>query len=150
MRFFVIWILIISSSLFASSRAFAWRTPDEALSQFLAFELAGGRLGPWDFNKYLAVAKNYDEPGWDSVILVTSYKATPMSCKRGVCASLVTFVLAPTAAISDQQVMSNPGGGTETLEFVAVKGAKGWLLKPNGGYPHILQATYAKLRQLRH
>ncbi len=146
MRLFVISILFLFSSLIVSSSVLCWETPDEALSQYLAFELAGGRLSSWNFNKYLAVSKDYDEPGWDRITLVKSYKVTPMSCKHNVCSSVVTFVLAPTVGISDPQVVSNPKGGVERITFVAIHGTNGWLLKPNAGFPHILEVTYKNMR----
>lgn len=129
-----------------SNSAWAWQSPDEALSKFLAFELGGGRLQQWEFGKYLAVGKEYDEPGWDSLVLVKSHSATAMSCKEDLCSASVTFRLTPTTRSTKEQIEPHPDGGTEVFTFYAIKRSSQWLLGPFGKPPHISEATLAKLR----
>jgi hypothetical protein len=130
----------------ASSNAWAWQSPDEALSKFLEFELAGGRLQEWEFNKYLAVGKEHEEPGWDMAVLVKSYSVAPMQCKAGLCSTKVTFQLASTASITSSQVVAYPQGGTESFTFYAVQRSGQWLIGPFNQPPHLSEAAFSKLR----
>jgi hypothetical protein len=141
MKVFLAFIALISSS------AWAWQTPDEALSQFLEFELSGGRLQKWEFAQYLAVGKEYEEPGWDSVVLTRHYSATRMICKERLCSASVTFELVPTASLANAQVAPRPNGGTEVFTFYAIKNSGQWLIGPLNKPPHISEATYAKVRK---
>lgn len=138
---------ILTALLFLlSAPALAWQSPDEALAKFLAFELGGGRLQQWEFGKYLAVSKEYDEPGWDQVVLVTGYKASPMACKADLCSARVMFQLAATEGLNNEQLMPFPKGGSQAVTFYAVQHAGQWLLGPFKEPPHILASSLAGRR----
>lgn len=129
-----------------SAPALAWQSPDEALARFLEFELAGGRLQQWEFGKYFAVGKEYDEPGWDQAVLVKSYTASPMSCKADLCSARVVFRLAATQGLNVEQLEPLPGGGTQVVTFHAVKRSGQWLLGPFKEPPHILARRHHSRR----
>jgi hypothetical protein len=137
---------LLAILILASNSAWAWQSPDEALSKFLEFELAGGRLQEWEFSKYLAVGKEHEEPGWDMVVLVKRYSAAPMQCNAGRCSARVTFELAPTSGISSPQVEPRPQGGHENFNFHAAQRAGQWLIGPFNQPPHISEAAFARLR----
>ena len=139
MKLFLILMALISGP------TYAWQSPDEALAKFLAFELAGGRLQSWQFSRYLAVGKAYEEPGWDSVVLVKSYSASSMKCMADICSALVTFQLVSTgAAVGNAgQIEPHPQGGAEAFTFFSIQRDGQWLLGPFKRPPHILASARA-------
>jgi hypothetical protein len=118
-----------------SQAAHAWPTAREAVEQFLAFELGGGRLRAWPFQQYFAVPADYDEPGWDAVSVVRSHKMKPLQCKPSRCTAEVSFTYAPLSA--------RPTGGREVVRYVAVQVDGEWLIEPNGN-PRISEAEYIR------
>jgi hypothetical protein len=124
--------------------AHAWSSPREAIEQFLRFDTAGGRMSAWPFQKYLAVPDDYDEPGWDMVDVVKSWRIESLRCDDHRCSAHVSFVHAPTAAAKDDQIASHPDGGVDAVEFVAVRVAGEWLLESSNGMPRISLDVYRR------
>lgn len=130
--------------------AWAWASPEIAINEFLKYELDGGRLGGHDWktylSKYIAAPANYDEPGFDMVTVVKSYKIGPIQCKNDQCSTVVTFELTKIQNNSNPPVFLHPHGGYETLEIYPVKISGDWRIKPIIGNPHISESTYAKFQ----
>lgn len=110
--------------------AHAWPSAREAVTRFLQFELAGGRLQSWPFHRYMAVPPGYDEPGWDEVQRVKSHKLLKLACKPARCVAAVSFAYAPSP--------QHPQGGQETVEYVVVRVRGSWLLESSNGAPRVL------------
>jgi len=139
------WTAVLAATLAFSGAANAWPTPREAVEQFLKFDMAGGRLSAWPFHEYLAVADDYDEPGWDMVEVVESWKTGAIECSDSrTCTVSVTFTYARTASAKDAQVVAHPTGGTAALTFVAVEDKGQWRLKSSNGTPRISVAVYRR------
>jgi len=137
--------LITLAALGAALSAQAAPTPQAAVEQFLRFELDGGRLQPWPFQKYLAVAAGYEEPGWDQVHLVEAWKAGEPRCAANRCKVTVSFTYAPTAKMGAEQVVPHPDGGTEQVDYVAVQKDGQWLLESSNGIPRVSAAVMDKM-----
>jgi len=138
--------------LVACNPAFAWHSPKEAIEHFLSFELNGGRLSSTNWKayteKYIAAPPDYDEPGWDQVAVVTSWKTSNPRCtSQNRCTVEVRFTLLPTAELNDPSVIAHPAGGTETLTYKIVRHRKDWRIEPEMPAPRILDTHYRKLRQ---
>lgn len=138
----LIFLAALGAALSAQAAA---PTPQAAVEQFLKFELEGGRLQSWPFQHYLAVAPGYDEPGWDQVHVVESWKAGPARCEAGRCKVTVSFSYTATEKLGAEQVIPHPGGGTEQVEYVAVERGGQWLLESSNGAPRIARATMDKM-----
>lgn len=127
-----------------TSAVHAWPSPREAVEHFLQFELDGGRLAAWPFDKYLAVPKDYEEPGWDEVHVVQSWKIESLRCSDRRCSVHVIFAYVPTVKLGGAQVVPHPDGGTETVDFVAKQVAGSWLLESPMGAPRISLPTFKR------
>lgn len=137
--------LLIGSYLFlCSTLAFAWSSPQQALDEFLKFELAGGRLAAWDFKKYLAVDKNYDDPGWDEIHLVKQHRVIDLKCTAHECLGRVEISFAPTQKLTADQLVPHPKGGKALLRYHVVKKDKQWLLTHAGGQPLVDIEVYRR------
>ncbi len=135
---------LVATLAFAST-ANAWSTPRVAVERFLKFEMAGGRLSAWPFHKYLAVADDYDEPGWDMVEVVESWRIGAIQCSDNrTCRVSVTFAYARTASAKDSQIVAHPTGGTAAVAFVAVEDKGQWLLESSNGTPRISVTVYRR------
>lgn len=145
----------LSTLLFLSlfcGHTLAWDTPDRALSEFLKFELNGGRLtgANWTtyVSRYIAAPKNYDEPGWDEVTVVAGYRIRAKQCSSASrCIALVEFSLFPTAGLDDPNVVAHRNGGREEIKYSLVQQGSAWLLEPNFGAPHVMLTTYLGFRK---
>ena len=120
-----------------ASTADAWETPRQALDEFLAFELDGGRLQSWPFATYLDVVDEYDEPGWDSVHVVRGAEVVSFDCAKTQCDARVRFDFEPTTTFESERAMPHPDGGSETLEFTVVRSKGQWRLAASGDYPRV-------------
>jgi len=143
---------LLTLCLATCNPALAWNSPKEAIDRFLSFELNGGRLTSLNWKtyteKYIAAPPDYDEPGWDQVTVVTSWKTSSPRCtSRSRCTIDVSFTLLPTADLNDSNVIAHPDGGTETLTYKLVKHRKDWRIEPEMPAPRILDTHYRKLRQ---
>lgn len=132
--------------------ALAWNSPQQAIERFLSFELNGGRLTSANWKtyteKYIAAPPDYDEPGWDQVTVVTSWKASNPRCtSKSRCTIEIRFTLLPTAELNDPGVTAHPDGGTEMLTYKLVEHKKDWRIKPEMSAPRILDTSYRKFRQ---
>ncbi len=132
-------------ALILCASAQAWDSPRQAIDMFLKFELAGGRLQSWQFNKYLAVPKGYDEPGWDQVHLVESAKVLSTKCNTSRCVAKVQFIYVPTSRMNLMQVFPHHDGGSEVLDYVIVEHGGQWLLEGDNGAPRVTQADFKRL-----
>jgi hypothetical protein len=128
----------------AASAAYAWPTPQQAINEFLKFELAGGRLAAWPLGKYLAVGSDYEESGWDVVHLVQDAKVKSLACAQARCVAEVQFSYVPTATLRAEQLVAHPTGGTETVRYVVVQVGQAWLLESANGIPRLALAEYKR------
>lgn len=133
------------AALCVAFSAHAAPTPEAALQQFLQFELDGGRLQAWPYQRYLAVPAGYEEPGWDTVHVVQGYQAGAPRCAAARCTLTVTFAYAPTASLGAEQVVAHPEGGSEQVEYVAVQQDGQWLLASSNGTPRVSLAVLKKM-----
>ena len=129
--------------------AFAWATPEQAITEFLKFELNGGRLSSagWsDYtSKYLYAPQDYDEPGWDMAIVVNSYSVGDIKCNTPtLCTADVVFELYPTANLKKDQIVMHEQGGKDTQHYSLVSMDNKWRLAPNPGMPRITIETLHK------
>lgn len=138
-------------ALGAGGRAWAWSSPNEALDEFLRYELNGGRLTGEHWNdyvtKYIHAPAGYNEPGWDEVTVVETYKVGRMQCESvSKCRAAVTFVLAPTPALSNasRHAAEHPQGGTEETSYELRRTDDGWRVEPSFGAPRIYLSVYRK------
>jgi len=139
-------LLIFAGVLLLSQSAGAWSTPRDAIQNFLAFEVSGGRLKSWPFGKYLAVREGeYDEPGWDVVTLVEGYKIQRISCSAASCIARVNFRFVPTKTLTFNDIYPHPDGGTEVVEYKIIQSNGEWLLEPNVAAPKVYLRTYQRL-----
>ncbi len=139
-------LLILVGALLFAQAASAWNTPMDAIQHFLKFELDGGRLKSWTFGKYLAVRDGeYDEPGWDVVALIESYKIQNLSCSGESCTARVSFQFVPTKTLTFKDIFSHPDGGTEIVEYKIVQSNSQWLLEPSDASPKVYLSTYKRL-----
>jgi hypothetical protein len=137
--------IIALGALCLSPLAHAWPTPQAAVEEFLKFEQDGGRLQAWPHANYLAVAANYEEPGWDEIHVIKSYQVGAPRCEGERCKVSVAFVYEPTAALGLQQVVARPNGGTESLDYVAVQKGGTWLLESSNGAPRVTPAAIKRM-----
>lgn len=129
---------------YLTSAAHAWPSPRAAVEHFLQFELDGGRLAAWPFEKYLAVPKDYEEPGWDEFHVVQSWKIDSPQCSDHRCNVRVTFAYVPTAKLAGAQAVPHLDGGKETVNFVATQVTGSWLLESSMAAPRISLATFKR------
>jgi hypothetical protein len=132
-----------------SCSAMAWETPEKAISEFLKFELDGGRLssdGWQDYtSKYIYAPEDYDEPGWDAVTVVVSYAISSINCSgTSNCEAEVIFDLFPTSNLPNAQVVQHAHGGKEVIRYPLVCKDKSWRLEPSLGIPIVTPTTLAK------
>lgn len=116
--------------LLCHASAFAWQTPKQAIDEWLKFELSGGRLQSWDFNRYINAPANHDEPGWDMVHVVRTAKVQSMQCEGQTCTAKLEFVYEPTKHLKSDAVYQHSSGDTETLSVKVTQTKRGWLLEP--------------------
>lgn len=140
--------LKISCLLAISSAAVAWQTPQQAIDNYINFELNGGRLSSENYseyeNKYAHIPQDYEEGGWDSVIVVDSYSIGEPICKGKRCTSIVTFTLHPTEDLEGPPVVDNETGGIKKVKYTVLNKNGDWRIKPTGDYPIISLETYQK------
>lgn len=132
--------MLLVLMLLGSSPSWAWLSPQEAIEQFLAFEVNGGRLTGDNWKtyttKYLAASANYDEPGWDEVTIVKSWVVSKVACPSELrCIADVKFVLVPTVGFNDSNLALHRNGGEEILRFNLVKNTRGWFIAPQMNSP---------------
>jgi len=121
-------------SLFSCSVA-AWETPLQAISEYLKFELSGGRLASekWKIyiSKYIDAPEGYAEPGWDMITVVNNYKIGEINCTSSTtCAANVSFSLYPTEKLNNPSVLEHKQGGNLAAKYYLVKKGKEWLVQP--------------------
>ena len=139
-------LLILVGALLFSQAASAWDTPTDAIQQFLKFELGGGRLKSWSFGKFLAVRDGeYDEPSWDVVDLIESYKIKNLSCSAESCTARVSFQFVPTKTLTFKDIYPHPDGGSVIVDYKIVQLNSQWLLEPSDASPKVYLNTYKRL-----
>lgn len=136
----------------ACSSASAWDSPHEAIDQFLIYELYGGRLTGWSWKtyttKYITAPANYEEPGWDEVTIVKSWKISgPVCSSKSRCTVRVIFSLLPTSGLNDPNVVPHDNGGEEVLSFNLERNRRGWFVAPEIQSPRVLETTYRRFRK---
>ena len=141
--------IIFTAFLCFSVSVSAWETPREAISEFLKFELGGGRLSSdgWKIyiSKYIDAPEGYMEPGWDMVTVATEYKIKTVECSSPTtCIATVDFTLYPTENLKSPHVIEHKRGGKEQLKYELINKNKGWLIQPSMGAPIISLETYHK------
>jgi len=138
--------IIVIALTVVSTQAFAWSTPKEAVEKFVQFDLDGGRLSSkgWAeyIKKYVYVPVGYDEPGWDTVVLVERFSVDDPECVLDKCTVTVTYQLAPTKSLIGPSVMSHEAGGTEILKFSVINKSGVWKIDPTPTYPRISLEKY--------
>ena len=137
-------ISMLLAGLFASGSALAWETPQLALSEFLKFELSGGRTSAWPLTEYLAVEKGYDEPGWDMVSLIRRHQVLALRCSGERCTAKVQFEFQPTKRLKSEQLLPHPEGGREVVEYPLVRVNGEWLLADTKGTPRVSYTAYIR------
>lgn len=135
------WFVLLA--LAAPAQALAWASPREAVEQFLAFELDGGRLQSWPAKRFFAVDSGFDEPGWERVHVVESHEVQQTDCSADRCTVRVNFNYVPTRQIKMPRFHSHPAGGSEVVELVAVRVSGQWRLQPLRDSPRV-QVLHAK------
>ncbi len=130
-----------------TSHAFAWEMPSSAITEFLVFELGGGRLSGEKWTeytaKYIAAPEDYDEPGWDVVTVVENNRILEVRCPFPTrCEATVEFTLFPTENLHDVYVVPHPNGGKKIKIYSIVKQGDSWLIEPDGSSPIISTQTY--------
>lgn len=129
--------------------AFAWDTPREAVTKFVEFDFNGGRLSSdnWDkyTEKYLHASDDYEEPGWDTVVVVDKFSVGQPVCASDKCSVVVIYQLHPTRSLRGP-VVPHKNGGSDSLKFT-VKNRNGvWKIEPdNLDYPRVSYQKYTHL-----
>lgn len=123
--------MILSLSLSVA----AWETPQQAISEYLEFELNGGRLSSklWNMyiSKYVHVPEVYDEPGWDMATVIDTCKIGDINCvSTSACTAKVIFTLYPTAKLDGLWVFEHKTGGIATALYPLVKKNNDWRVEP--------------------
>jgi hypothetical protein len=141
-------LMLISLSI----NSHAWDSPDMAVSELIKFDLDGGRLTSekWDIytSMYLAgLPEDYEEPGWDQVTIVKSYKISNVECSGNVCSVEVEFELFPTEGLKNGQFIEHPKGGIEKVVYTSIKEGLSWKVQTAQSAsgivgPHISITTY--------
>lgn len=142
-------LLTLLSAFFLAPQAYAWDSPAQAVSEFLKFELNGGRLTGERWreytSKYIAAPAGYDEPGWDEATVVRSAKVGSLSCvSEARCSAHVTFVLYPTKDLRSPSVVPHKKGGNMVKQYTTVRSEGSWLLEPSFGSPIVSIEAYTK------
>jgi hypothetical protein len=146
---------LVSSSLISglfivgAANVYAWETPKEALEQYLQFELNGGRLSSDSFadyqNKYTHFpSDDYEEGGWDSVIVVSDVTIDQINCEANSCRAGLTFTRVPTDDLSGPRVVEEELDGPDSIEVVVENRAGDWRIQPIDNYPRISLETYER------
>lgn len=138
----------VAALLLAPLPALAWQTPQQAIDRYLAFEIGGGRLSAWPFERYIVAPEGYDEPGWDVVHPVRNARRRRLHCSGERCSVQVVFDYADTDALPpDWQLLPHPRGGRETLvyEVQRVPGPQGWRVVSVLGPPRVGMAALRAL-----
>lgn len=134
--------------LFISASAFAWPSAEEAVKQFIDFELDGGRLSSDSYQeyekKYAHVPDTHEEGGWDSVIVVNTARIESLTCEAHTCTAKVNFTLQPTAELAGPPPVENDEGGEETVEYTVINKGGDWRVLAVDDYPRISLETYER------
>lgn len=138
-------IAALLSGFLLSHNVWAWQSPRQAIEEFLEFELAGGRTVSWQFDKYLAVGSDYDEPGWDELELIQDARVLSLVCAKQRCTVEVEFTFAPTERLKLTQITQHPKGGNQVVKYKIIKTKGQWLLKAANGAPRISHAAFKRL-----
>jgi hypothetical protein len=146
---FSVFLVMMSVQLQAES------TSDLALKALIEFDLSGGRLSSLNWDTYTKelmtdVPEGYDEPGWDMVTLVDSYRVTQKECEKDICTYEVTYNLYPTINLSSYMVIEHPTGGVKKIKYTVIKRKNLWKVKaPQSAAetvsPHISFETFQKM-----
>lgn len=127
-------VLILAAGVVAGT-AQAWNTPRQALTNYLQFELSGGRFeDPERFKRYFYLSGS----PWNNTSgaeLVESYRIDFIRCPSTMrCTAKVTFKLLPTAGFTEDfyHHVHNPKGGRDSVRYTLHKGKEGWKLKEEG------------------
>lgn len=142
-------LLMLFTAALTASQAFAWENPSSAITQFLEFELGGGRLSGERWieytTNYIAAPEEYDEPGWDEATIVETHQLMGIKCPSpSRCEATVEFNLFPTANIQGPHVTPHPIGGKQVNIYSIVRQGNSWLIEPGFGIPIISIQTYVR------
>ena len=142
-------LLALLLAMASAPHAYAWDSPAQAISEFLKFELKGGRLTGERWreytSKYIAAPADYDEPGWDEVTVIRSAKVGSLSCvSEARCSANVWFILYPTKDLRGPSFVPHKRGGNMKKHYTAVKSDGSWLIEPSFGSPIVSIEAYIK------
>lgn len=140
--------MLTLSLLFISASAVAWPSAEEAVKQFIDFELEGGRLSSSTYKeyeeKYAHIPDDHEEGGWDSVIVINAARIESLTCEVHTCTAKVNFSLQPTAELSGPPPVENDDGGEETVEYTVINKGGDWRVLAVDDYPRISLETYER------
>ncbi len=130
----------------------AWNSPEAAVLELLKFDMSGGRLTSTNWKKYTTeyladLPEGYDEPGWDAVTIVNSFRVSGVRCTEAHCKVEVEFELFPTSGLKPGPFNRHPAGGIEKIVYVALKRGASWKVRAAQDPselvgPHISIGTY--------
>ena len=137
-------VVIAIAFAMISCHASAWSSPKEAVERFAAFDFNGGRLDSWDEyeTNYTYMPDDYDEPGWDAVVVVEKFSVGEPVCSARRCAVPVTYQLVPTKSLNDRYAVSHESGGSEVLTFDVIEKHGVWKIDPSPIQPRVSLEIY--------
>jgi hypothetical protein len=134
----------------ASPYAHAWKSPQQALEEFLKFELEGGRIqSPYSAEKYL-ISPPADEPtGKRTIALVKDHRVMSFFCHGKQCDVKVKFSFVPTKNTKSgtQPLEQHTEGDSKLVDYVVRRVNNSWLVEGTLGTPFVSEDTFKRLSQ---
>lgn len=125
-----------------SQYAHAWKSPQQAVDEFLKFELEGGRMQwPYAGEKYLISPPADESVGKKTVALVKEYKIMSFICQGVFCEVKVKFWFASNKAIKNgtHPVESHADGDNKLVAYRVHRVNNSWLVENDLGTPLVYE-----------
>lgn len=146
--------LLAFALVLASQYAHAWKSPQQAVDEFLKFELDGGRMQPnYAGEKYLisppAEEVNGKKSTEKTIALVKEYKVMAFLCAGKACTVKVKFWFAPSKAIKNgtQTIEAHAEGDSRLVSYTVRRIDNSWLIENDLGIPLVSEDTFKRTTQ---
>ena len=127
--------------------AAAWDSPQQAVSEFLAYELGGGRLHSDEdaYARYMHAAPDHDGIGFDTVLLSDAHSVGKLRCKADRCEVTVHFQLPGVPEQDDFPLANKKRASSRSVSYSVLNRDGDWRIDADSlqQMPVISPATMA-------
>lgn len=138
--------LVLCVALMPATAA-AWESPQQAVSEFLSFELGGGRLisDAEGFAQHVHASPDHDGIGFDTVLLSDAHSVGKLSCKADRCQVVVRFQLPGVQEQDDFPLANGKRASSQNVTYTVLNRDGVWRIDADSlmEMPVISPATLA-------